>query len=206
MTCQQSFLSSFPWSAHPIFSPLHVFSMPCLRKKPPQLCHADIYFCLVKLPKRCGIFENSLYHLCYKNQNVEGDFWGDIRPLQEAVDRLLKCFNWWGGKRLDNTGRHSAYTKANRSERVKGLWRPSYSIGHIIFGSDGLWLNRYEETTPSLFYLAVSLSHATSFLPPYSQCAKPHYYSADLHDSYSLFCVVRSLLLKPYDACLRERL
>lgn len=63
MTCQQSFLSSVPWSAHPIFSPLHVFSMPCLRKKPPQLCHADIYFCLVKLPKCCGIFENSLYHL-----------------------------------------------------------------------------------------------------------------------------------------------
>lgn len=159
MTCQSCFLSSILWSAHPMFSPLHVFSMPCLRKKPPQLCHADIYFCLVKLPKCCGIFENSLYRLWYKNRHGEGDFWGNTRPLweayDEAVDHQLKRFNWWG-KRLDNIGRHSAHTKANSSERVKGLWRPSCRIGHIIFGWDGLWLNRYEETTPSLFHLAVS--------------------------------------------------
>lgn len=97
---------------------------------------------------------------------------GPGKELSEAIQdlyrrramRQLKGFNWLE-KRLDNAGRHSAHTKANRSECVKGLWRPSYSVGHIIFSLDGLWLNRYEETVPSLFHLAFSLSHTpcTSF-------------------------------------------
>ncbi len=129
------------------------------------------------------------------------------QELSEAIQdlyrrrtlRQLKSFNWLE-KRLDNTGRHSAHTKANRSECVKGLWRPSYSVGHIIFSLDGLWLNRYEETVPSLFS---SLSHTMHLvLISYSWCAKPHYYSADPHNS----CVFGSLLLflEAYDAAERD--
>lgn len=124
MVCFMTFLSSVLYSAHPIFSPLHVFSMPCLRKKPPQLCHADIYFCLVKLPKCCGIFENSLYHLWYKNQHGEGN----MRPLQEAydeaVDRQLKRFNWWGKKGLITLD----VTQPTQSKQIWTCQRPLTSL------------------------------------------------------------------------------